>query len=1045
MLRKFGIGFVALAAMTPGLAAALGVGEYELNSYLNQPLEMDVVLHETGRLSTEEIVVNLAPQAEFDSAGVERGYFLNDLTFEVTFTGEGDGVLHIRSRQPVREPYLNFLVEILWPTGRLVREYTVLLDPPSYDAGGEAVSAAQVQPAPVPVVPQAQPKTEPAPPAPEPELRAPAVSDAATEGEPREEPQEETANTVEPEDDAGTVAESAEPKPEPEQADSDQGGTASSATPGRGTLNENNDRYRVRSSDTLWRIAAEHRPGGGVSVQQMMMAIQEMNPEAFIDGNINLVREGAVLRLPSERQAAAIASSEAMRRVADQTSEWRQRRAASTNAEETLAAAQLDATEQSDAAPVEQEGDGGRVTLVAPDASDAARDGDGTGTGGGGEAATAALQNELAIRDENLDRLSRENDELRSRIDELGEQLDTSGEMLRLQNEKIAALQEALRQLREGEGDGKVDEALLAPARITPAEMAPEQQAPGEPVPAETTDPAAGTSPPADSAAMGGAATDSSTTDTERPDGAAKAAPKSPSQPASGADSAASVRPLPPAAEPAAPAPAGWLDWVMRNLLYLGAAVAALLLLLLLALRRRQSGKDDPEEDALPPLMPLADDGDNEDEGRSGQDPVAARTGAGGADDEDGSRAAAAASQDPLEEVEVYVAYGRYPQAADFLRNEINQAPGRNDLKVRLLEVLNEMGDQAAFRQQAALYAGTAEELDRAIERLGGGGQAGTDESAPLSLDDLELDLAGDPGGPVPSEHDQQGETGEDPLNLDDFEFSLDDDKAPPSEADDDEPVLIDDDPEEALALDEEPLTHATLTVRDDTPVSSDGLDLDDLDFSSDFSSDTGDTDDIDGLELDSTPVEAPREEPVTGTTPPGSESLEFQLDDLELEWEGDKAEPAAEPVSEPESDDHGEEGTEDQGDDTFEFSLDGLDLDDAGADETPEAAIELPEPVAADAGTEAFGDPAFDAPAPAEPPASEVQEPAAPVPVSADEDDEFDFLAETDENATKLDLARAYIEMGDMEGARDILNEVISEGSDSQRDDARQLLERVE
>jgi len=64
---------------------------------------------------------------------------------------------------------------------------------------------------------------------------------------------------------------------------------------------------------------------------------------------------------------------------------------------------------------------------------------------------------------------------------------------------------------------------------------------------------------------------------------------------------------------------------------------------------------------------------------------------------------------------------------------------------------------------------------------------------------------------------------------------------------------------------------------------------------------------------------------------------------------------------------------------------------------------------------------------------------------VSADEDDEFDFLAETDENATKLDLARAYIEMGDMEGARDILNEVISEGSDSQRDDARQLLERVE
>ncbi len=1041
MLRKFGIGFVALAAMTPGLAAALGVGEYELNSYLNQPLEMDVVLHETGRLSTEEIVVNLAPQAEFDSAGVERGYFLNDLTFEVTFTGEGDGVLHIRSRQPVREPYLNFLVEILWPTGRLVREYTVLLDPPSYDAGGEAVSAAQVQPAPVPVLPQAQPKTEPAPPAPEPEPEAlaPAVSDQETEGEPGD----ETETAAEP------VAESAEPKPEPEQAeaDSDQGGTASGATPGRGTLNESNDRYRVRSSDTLWRIAADHRPASGVSVQQMMMAIQEMNPEAFIDGNINLVREGAVLRLPSERQAAAIASSEAMRRVADQTSEWRQRRAASGNEEETLAAAQLDATEQSDAAPVEQEDDGGRVTLVAPDSADAARDGDGTGTGDGGEAATAALQNELAIRDENLDRLSRENDELRSRIDELDEQLGTSGEMLRLQNEKIAALQEALRQLREGEGDGGVDEALLAPTRMPSTRITPEQRALDEPASAEMKDPAsqrsdtgsgpgpaAATSPPAESAAM-----DSSTM--ERPDGAAEAAPKPLSQPASGADSAASVRPLPPATEPAAPASSGWLDWVMRNLLYLGAAVAALLLLLLLALRRRQGGKDDPEEDALPPLMPLADDGD--DEGPSGQDPMVARNGAGDADEEDGSRAAASANQDPLEEVEVYVAYGRYPQAADFLRNEINQAPGRNDLKVRLLEVLNEMGDQAAFRQQAALYAGTAVELDRAIERLGGGGQSGTDQSAPLSLDDLELDLAGDFSAPAPSEHDQHEERGEDPLNLDDFEFSLDDDKVQPSEADDDEPVLIDDDPEEALALDEEPLTHSTLTVRDDTPVSSDGLDLDDLDFSSD----TDDSDDIEGLELDSTPVEALQEEPAAGTMSPGSESLEFQLDDLELEWDGDKAEPAPEPVSAPvselESDDQGEVGIEDQGDDTFEFSLDGLDLDDAGADETPREAIELPEPVAADAGTEAFGDQAFEAPAPAEPPASEVQEP--PAPVSADEDDDFDFLAETDENATKLDLARAYIEMGDMEGARDILNEVISEGSDSQRDDARQLLERVE
>ena len=120
MLRKLGIGFIALATMAPGLAAALGVGEYELNSYLNEPLDMTVELHDLGGLSEDEILANLATQEAFDAAGVDRGYFLNDLKFEVDVSGD-TGVLHIRSRQPVREPYLNFLVEFLWPTGRLMR------------------------------------------------------------------------------------------------------------------------------------------------------------------------------------------------------------------------------------------------------------------------------------------------------------------------------------------------------------------------------------------------------------------------------------------------------------------------------------------------------------------------------------------------------------------------------------------------------------------------------------------------------------------------------------------------------------------------------------------------------------------------------------------------------------------------------------------------------------------------------------------------------------------------------------------------------------
>ncbi|WP_414431109.1 FimV family protein [Alcanivorax sp. IL3] len=87
MLRKLGFGLTALVIMSPGVAAALGVGEYELNSYLNQPLDMEISLHEVGDLTAEEILVNLASQAEFDAAGVDRAYFLNRMDFAVELAG----------------------------------------------------------------------------------------------------------------------------------------------------------------------------------------------------------------------------------------------------------------------------------------------------------------------------------------------------------------------------------------------------------------------------------------------------------------------------------------------------------------------------------------------------------------------------------------------------------------------------------------------------------------------------------------------------------------------------------------------------------------------------------------------------------------------------------------------------------------------------------------------------------------------------------------------------------------------------------------------
>ncbi|MEP3651278.1 MAG: FimV/HubP family polar landmark protein, partial [Alloalcanivorax venustensis] len=335
MLRKLGIGFIALATMAPGLAAALGVGEYELNSYLNEPLDMTVELHDLGGLSEDEILANLATQEAFDAAGVDRGYFLNDLKFEVDVSGN-TGVLHIRSRQPVREPYLNFLVEFLWPTGRLMREYTVLLDPPSYADDGDSLRPAVSESSP-------RPATRPEP-ASEPARQRPA--------EPATRPQTRPAPSEEAPSDSGS-----------DVADRDSGDETRGATT-----------YRVGASDTMWRIARQQRPSPDVSVQQMMLAIQERNPDAFINDNVNLVREGAVLRIPSEQQVRRVSSREALSRVATQNREWQGMRPEPAAGQPQRAPIDATGRDRSDHVAGGDDGQG-QVTLVSPDSEGGARDG----------------------------------------------------------------------------------------------------------------------------------------------------------------------------------------------------------------------------------------------------------------------------------------------------------------------------------------------------------------------------------------------------------------------------------------------------------------------------------------------------------------------------------------------------------------------------------------------------------------------------------------------------------------------------------------------
>ncbi len=133
-LRTLVRAIAAASVLTSGMAHGLGLGEITLKSALNQPLDAEIELLEVRDLGSGEVIPSLASPEEFSKAGVDRLYYLTDLKFTPVVKPNGKSVIRVTSSKPVQEPYLNFLVQVLWPNGRLLREYTVLLDPPRRQA-----------------------------------------------------------------------------------------------------------------------------------------------------------------------------------------------------------------------------------------------------------------------------------------------------------------------------------------------------------------------------------------------------------------------------------------------------------------------------------------------------------------------------------------------------------------------------------------------------------------------------------------------------------------------------------------------------------------------------------------------------------------------------------------------------------------------------------------------------------------------------------------------------------------------------------------------
>ena len=366
MARKLAGVVFAVSALHTSVVSALGLGEIELKSTLNQPLSAEIALVKAGDLNSQQISVKLADKKDFDRAGVDKVSFLRDLKFTIQLDGRGGGVIKVLSEKLVREPFLDFVLEARWPDGRLLREYTLLIDLPTFSDDPVA--------APLPAV-SAQ------------------ASKPATQ----------------------SAVRYRAPAPAPSAA-------AMPVAPGGEVL--------TRRNDSLWGITSRVKPSGA-TMQQAMMAIFRKNPHAFDRQNINGLRKGQVLRLPTNEEYASLTRQQAISAVARQNDAWR-----------TGSAMPLEAgTSTSAAAPVAAEES--FMKLASADAGSSS-----TATNAGGEDTVddgvVSLQSELVSAAEKLDRAERENVELDSRMDELQGQIATLEKLIELKDQQLASLQVAM-------------------------------------------------------------------------------------------------------------------------------------------------------------------------------------------------------------------------------------------------------------------------------------------------------------------------------------------------------------------------------------------------------------------------------------------------------------------------------------------------------------------------------------------------------------------------------------------------------------------------
>lgn len=607
---------------------ALGLDRLNVSTAIGQPLVAEVDLSIAPGDDVDSIRANIASPAVYRAAGVEYQGIVQSIRVQVLRRPNGQPYLRLASNQSINDPYLDILIEVNSSTGRLVREYVFLLDPPA-TAVTQAIEPSQPSRPPMP--PQSAPSA-----AANPSPRAPLVSQAAVLTQR-----------------APAVATNA----------AGDGGT-----------------YNVRSGDSLSRIAGRNvQPG--VSIEQLMIAIQRSNPDAFIAGNINRLRAGASLTIPSASEAQSIAQSSAVSEVRAQAASWRGYVARISDSVPYVAADQPSARAS------------GRVSGAVADTASGASNADKLKLSQGERNPQSSTESKVAA--------TKALKEEQSRVAQLEKTRQDLEKALLLKNQAMADAQ------------AKAKEAVKPPLAPAPPPAAVAKLDPPKPVvappvpvatPAQVPPPAPSLAPAPAPVAVApiappvAAAPPAATAAAPAPAPAAAAAP-TPNEPV--------VVKAPPAAAPASPpvaAESGFLDMLGDNPMPAAAAglgVLGLLGAFVWSRRRKNLNADESNTRSTEPVVNTI----NPDTvfGTSGLGVVKtndvpvqsqfSRSGMGTID---------SGEVDPVAEAEVYIAYGREAQAEEILREALQRDPQRPDVATKLAEISATQGKRDSFDQLVA-------------------------------------------------------------------------------------------------------------------------------------------------------------------------------------------------------------------------------------------------------------------------------------------------------------------------------------------------------